>query len=92
MADVVITMKIMPESPDVDLEQIKNKALDKIKAFTEMDNYKTSEEALAFGLKAVVIMFVMFEGKGTTETLEADIETIDGIASVEVTDVRRTIG
>ena len=92
MADVVITMKIMPESPDIDLEQIKVKALEKIKAFTEMENYKTSEEALAFGLKALVIIFVMFEGKGTTDELEADIEKIEGIASVEVTDVRRTIG
>lgn len=92
MADVVITMKIMPESPDVDLEQVKNKVLEKIVAFSELENYKTSEESLAFGLKAIIIMFVMFEGKGTTETLEADIETIDGVGSVEVTDVRRTLG
>lgn len=92
MADVVITMRIMPESPDVDLEQLKEKALQKIIAFSEMENYKTSEESLAFGLKAIVIMFVMFEGKGTTDSLEADIETIEGVGSVEVTDVRRTIG
>lgn len=92
MADVVITMKIMPESPDVDLVQLKEKVLQKIIAFTEMENYKTSEESLAFGLKAIVIMFVMFEGKGTTDSLEADIETIEGVGSVEVTDVRRTIG
>ncbi len=92
MADVVITMKIMPESPDVDLGKLQKKVLEKIIAFTEMENYKVSEEAMAFGLKALKIMFVMFEGKGTTDKLEEDIEKLEGVASVEVIDVRRTIG
>ena len=92
MADVIITMNIMPESPDVDLEAIKNHSLNKIKEFSGMDNYKTEEEPLAFGLKAVKIIFVMKEDKGSTDSLEEDINTIEGVNSVEVTDVRRAIG
>ena len=49
-------------------------------------------EPIAFGLKAVNLMFVMDEAKGATDPLEADIETIKGVNSVEITDVRRTIG
>ena len=92
MARVVVTFSIMPESPDVDLKDIETKSLEKIKSLAGTDDYKVSVEPIAFGLKAVKIMFVMDEDKGSTDDLEADIETIDGVNSVEVTDVRRAIG
>ena len=92
MADVVITFNIMPESPDADLKQIEIAALEEIKAFTGIDNHKVSIEPVAFGLKAVKIMFVMPEAKGGTEELEKQISRIDGVNSVEMTDIRRTIG
>ncbi|MBN2368386.1 elongation factor 1-beta [Candidatus Woesearchaeota archaeon] len=92
MADVVITMKIMPDSPDVDLGKLEGSALEKIKAFTGFDNHKTEQEPVAFGLKALKIMFVMDEAKGATDPLEEDIGSIEGVNSVEVTDVRRSIG
>ncbi len=34
----------------------------------------------------------MDEAKGSTEKLEEDVEGIEGIKSVEITDVRRAIG
>lgn len=92
MADVVITIKIMADSPSVDLKQIESLALDKIKSFSGMENYKVEQEPVAFGLKAVKILFVMDEAKGATDPLEADINNIEGVHSVEVTDVRRAIG
>ncbi len=92
MADVVVTIKIMPDSPDVDLKEVESLALDKIKSFSGMENYKVKLEPVAFGLKAVKILFVMEEAKGATDPLEADINKIDGVHSVEVTDVRRAIG
>ncbi|MBT3721139.1 elongation factor 1-beta [archaeon] len=91
MADVVITMKIMPESPEVDLEQLTKLALEKITAYTELDNNKVEQEPMAFGLKALKIMFVMDEAKGDTDPLEKELNSIPHVASVEVTDVRRTI-
>ncbi|MFH2020901.1 MAG: elongation factor 1-beta [archaeon] len=92
MADVVVTLNIMPESPDIDLKKIEVASLAEIKSFTGFDNYKVSIEPLAFGLKAVKIMFVMAEDKGATDPLEESIGKIEGVNSVEVTDVRRTIG
>ena len=92
MADVVITLTIMPDSPDINLKQVESLALEKIKSFSGMDNYKVEIEPVAFGLKAVKILFVMDEAKGTTDALEEDIEKIEGVNSVEVTDVRRAIG
>jgi elongation factor 1-beta len=92
MADVIVTLNIMPDTPDVDLKKVEHAALAKIKTFSGMDNHKVEHVPVAFGLKAVKIMFVMAEDKGTTDSLEEDINTIEGVNSVEVTDVRRTIG
>ena len=92
MADVVITLNIMPESPDINLDEVKGKALEIITNFSGNDNTKVEIEPVAFGLKALKIMFVSDEDKGSTEDIEADIEKIDGVNSVEVTDVRRTLG
>ena len=92
MADVVITLNIMPESPDVDLGKVQEKSLALIKEFTGNENTKVEVIPMSFGLKSVKIMLVSDEANGSTDTLEASIEEIEGVNSVEVTDVRRTIG
>ena len=53
---------------------------------------KSEQEPIAFGLKALKITFAMDENKGSTDTLEEDINGIEGVNSVEVVDVRRAIG
>jgi elongation factor 1-beta len=92
MTNVIVTLKIMPESVEVDLENLKNKLLDIIKEFAGEGDTKTEEEPIAFGLKALKILFIMDESLGSTETLEESIKAVEGIQSVEVTDVRRAIG
>lgn len=92
MANVIITFKIMPESPDVNLSEIEEEAKKKITEFAGEGDMKTEEEPVAFGLKALKIIFVMDESKGTTDKLEEDIASVSGVNSVEVSDVRRAIG
>ena len=92
MAQVVVTIKIMPTSPEADLENIENEAKAKIKDFSDSDENKTEQEPIAFGLTALKIIFVMDEDKGSTDSLEEQIKTISGVNSVETIDVRRAIG
>ncbi|MEK6963560.1 MAG: elongation factor 1-beta [Nanoarchaeota archaeon] len=92
MATVVLTFKIMPESPEVDLTSVEKQAKDKITAWAGAGDTRTEIEPIAFGLKALKITFLMDEKKGGTETLEGQINTIEGVQSCEVTDVRRAIG
>ncbi|MFW5990717.1 MAG: elongation factor 1-beta [Nanoarchaeota archaeon] len=92
MADVIVTLKIMPESPEVDMENLKDSATEKIESYVGETETKHEIEPVAFGLKALKLMFVMNEDKGSTEELEKTISEIEGVNSVEVTDVRRTIG
>lgn len=92
MARVVVTLTIMPESPDVDLSHIEEHAKKEISAFVGKTEFKVEKKPVAFGLQSLNIMFVMDEAKGSTEALEKKIAVIPTVNSVEVTDVRRTIG
>jgi len=91
MATVVVTLKIMPKSPDSSLETIQAKATEEIKAFGG-EVGKAEIKPVAFGLKQILLYFVMDEAKGSTEPLEEKVKQIDGVASVDVIDVRRAIG
>lgn len=81
----------MPSSVDVDLNKLEEGAKEKISEFGG-EVGKKEVEPVAFGLKALKLIFVMDEGIGSTESLEEQISKIKGVKSVEVTDVRRAIG
>lgn len=91
MARVVITLKIMPESPDVDLAEVLENAkkdLEKFKAAF----MRSEEEPVAFGLKALKLTFSVDEKGGDTEPLEEKIKIINGVQSVEVISASRALG
>ncbi len=90
-ASVICTVKIMPESPSVDLKVVETQALAIIKKFAKGQT-KSEEQPIGFGIKALVIMFVMDESLGSPDFMEADMLKIAGIQSFETTDCRRTIG
>ncbi len=91
MADLIITMKIMPESPEVDLGAIKTKAMEIISQF-ECRGTQTEEEPIAFGLKAIILKFAYPEEKGSTDEMEAKLAEIEGVNSAEVTGLDRALG
>ena len=91
MAQVVITLKIMPSNVDIDLSKLEEQAKEMISEFGG-EVGKKEEEPVAFGLKALKLIFVMDESIGSTESLEEQISKVEGVQSVEVSDVRRAIG
>ncbi|MCK4521597.1 MAG: elongation factor 1-beta [Nanoarchaeota archaeon] len=92
MANVIATIKIMPESPEIDLDSIEESAKKLIAEFAGEGETKTEQEPIAFGLKALKITFVMDEAKGSPDPLADKIKGIEGVNSAEVVDVRRAIG
>ena len=92
MANVVVTLRIMPQNPGTDLSKIEAQAKKEIVEFCNSQEFKTQIEPVAFGLKALNIFFVMNESIGSTEKLEKRISMVEEVESVEVTDVRRAIG
>lgn len=96
MATVVITLKIMPKGPEVNLDNVYSEATKLVRAFVDA-KHKDGEvrkeiEPIGFGLKALKLLFAMDENLGTTEKLEEQIKTLPDVESVECTDARRAIG
>jgi elongation factor 1-beta len=82
----------MPESPDVDLDRVLEEAQKKVTGYAGDTERRVKIEPIAFGLKAIMLTFVFDEQLGSTDNLEKQIEGIEGVQSVEVTDIRRAIG
>ena len=90
MGIALIKIKIMPTSPEVDLEEIKTKAKESI----EKNQGKITgfdEEPIAFGLKAVIVSFELDESR-ELELIEEELKKIENINSVQVIDMRRAFG
>jgi elongation factor 1-beta len=92
MGTAIATLRIMPESPDIDLKRIEEEALKLISEFSDDRQKKVDIQPVAFGLKSVNITFLLDEKKGDTEPVEKKISEIEGVQSVECIDVRRIIG
>ncbi|MFH1451866.1 MAG: elongation factor 1-beta/delta [archaeon] len=85
-----VQYKLMPESPETNLEKIKEVAKSKIK---EKDGiFSNAEEVpIAFGLKSLTISFAFPEEKEIDE-LGNELEKIEGVSSIELIDYRRALG
>jgi elongation factor 1-beta len=92
MADVIITLKIMPVAPDVDLKVVEANALEKILVFAGKTQTKTELEPVAFGLKAVNITFIADEAKGSPDSVVDNITALESVASCTITHVTRALG
>ncbi len=90
MGIALITIKLMPESPETDLEALKEKAK---KALEEKKAKKISfeEEPIAFGLKAVKASFEIDESQ-ELEPIEESLKSIEEVTSSQVIDMRRAFG
>ncbi len=78
MGLVAIELKIMPASPDTDLDKI----LDSVRKLVRVQDSKM--EPLAFGLKALKVVVTTEDRGGGTESLEAELKKIAGVGDVEV--------
>jgi len=92
MARAIITFKLMPESPEIDLAPIKEKAMQIAKEGNAIGELQSKEEAIAFGLKAILIM-AMYEVEGSdSEAIAAKMGELEGIQSAEVAKMDLALG
>ncbi|MCK4670678.1 MAG: elongation factor 1-beta [Nanoarchaeota archaeon] len=91
MANVIVTLKVMPDSPEVDLDKLEKDASQIIKEFGG-DVGKVEKDPVGFGLTALKIIFVMSEDLGGTDELEEKVKDVNDVGNAEVVDVRRAVG
>jgi elongation factor 1-beta len=91
MATVGIRFKIMPESIDTNLEELKVKLKDATESFESGVFNDTKEEPIAFGLKALIVTIALSEDE-ESDAVEKAFKEIEGVSSVELIDYRRAVG
>ena len=89
MGQVMATMKVLPDSPERDLQELGTKVEEVLIKHGKL--YKRSIQPIAFGLNALVFSFALVEEKteGGTEPIEKEVMEIEGVNSAEVTDVTK---
>ncbi|MBI4170139.1 MAG: elongation factor 1-beta [Candidatus Aenigmarchaeota archaeon] len=82
MGQVALTLNVMLESPDVDVDVVK-KEIEK-----QLQPEQIVEKPIAFGLKMLEVLLVFDDREGAnTDAIEEKLRSIEGVASVEAGDV-----
>ena len=82
MGSVAVIMRIMPESPEVDLEKLKTALKQRLPGIQDM-----KEEPIGFGLKAIKFAAIINDAGGETDALEKSLSSIPGVERAEIIEV-----
>jgi len=88
MGDVAAKIKIMPQSIDTDLAELKEKLKAAIPAGADLHG-DIIEEPIAFGLKTLIVTLIVDDQEGGTEAVEEIFTQIPGVENVQVKEVYR---
>jgi len=88
MGDVAAKIKVMPESVDTNLAELKEQLKAAIPAGANLHG-DIVEEPIAFGLKALIVTLIVNDQEGGTEAIEESFAKIPGAENVKVIDVNR---
>jgi len=87
MAKVLATYRIFPNSDEIDLKKLLNSINEKLPENFKI--YASKEEPIAFGLKALIIQFLMPDEAGYSRKIEEFLEGFEEISEVTVINVQR---
>ena len=87
MGDVAAKVKVMPQSPEIELEDLQKRLADALPEGAEIRGFDRDD--VAFGLVALLPTVVVPDGAGGTEAVEEAFSGADGVESVTVEEVGR---
>jgi elongation factor 1-beta len=90
MGIMAVKIKIMPKSLETDLVKLEEEIRVMMKT-CGVKNPKFDVQSIAFGLKALIVLFGWPEEKEFS-VVENNLMKIEGVSSVKVIDMRRAIG
>ena len=85
MGSVALILRVMPESPEVDLDRLTDEIRKKVPGLMDV-----REEPIGFGLKALKIAVVVGDSANESDTVEAEINAIDGVERAEIIELTLT--
>lgn len=83
MGEVAVTVRLMPESAEVDLAKLETAVKEHAKV------HSISREPIAFGLEALRVVAVVEDAAGGTEPLEKELASLPGVGNVQVVGLTR---
>jgi elongation factor 1-beta len=85
MGSVAVILRVMPESPEVDLEKLKKALKEKLPGIQDI-----KEEPIGFGLKALKLAAIVNDAGGETDAIEAKLNAVPGVERAEIVEVTLT--
>ncbi|OPY40435.1 MAG: Elongation factor 1-beta [Methanoregulaceae archaeon PtaU1.Bin066] len=85
MGTVAIILKVMPESPEVDLAVLKREIQERVPSVRDI-----REEPIGFGLKALKVAAIVNDAGGESDAVEAEIQKISGVERAEIVELTLT--
>jgi elongation factor 1-beta len=78
MSKVAVTIRVMPEGTEVDLNELERR----IRELAQVTS--VSREPIAFGLEALLLVAIVPDAAGGSEPLERALQELPGVGSVQV--------
>jgi elongation factor 1-beta len=85
MADVILTLKVMPQGTEVDLDKLEATIKKEVRAD------RIVREPIAFGLVALNVTTIIQDAAGELDSVEEKVRSLEGVGEVEITEVTRTL-
>jgi elongation factor 1-beta len=87
MGKVAARMKVMPQSPEIDLDELQERLEEALPEGATIN--RVDREDVAFGLIALFPTVLVPDGSGGTEAVEEAFADVEGVESVAVDQVGR---
>jgi len=87
MGKVAAQLKVMPQSPEIDLDDLEERLADSLPEGAEINGF--GRDDVAFGLVALMPTVIVPDDAGGTEAVEEAFASVDDVESVEVEEVGR---
>jgi elongation factor 1-beta len=86
MGEVAVILKVMPESPEVDMEKLQAEIKEKIPGIQDM-----RIEPIGFGLSTIKIAMITEDKEGSGDKIESLFAEIAGIDRAEIESLNRML-
>ncbi|WP_411963843.1 elongation factor 1-beta [Haloferax sp. YSMS24] len=87
MGKVAAKIKVMPNSPELDLDDLEDKLEDSLPEGAKIKGFERDD--VAFGLVALLPTVIVPDDAGGTEAVEEAFTEVEGVESVSVENVGR---
>ena len=87
MGKVAAKIKVMPNSPDIDLDALQERLEESLPEGAKINGFERDD--VAFGLVALLPTVIVPDDAGGTEVVEESFSGVEGVESVSVENVGR---